>query len=143
MCLFVGTCPSFFEMKKAILEFRNVSVTYANGFRAVHEVDFAVKAGECLAIVGESGSGKTTLVKASLGVLPRNTKVSGSIKINEIEIVGASEKKLRNMRGLFAGFVPQEPFSAFNPVFSVFDHIAEAWRVHDLRPERFQNCRFA
>ncbi len=123
-------------MTKTILKFQNVSITYANGFRAVRKVSFAVRSSECLAIVGESGSGKTTLVKSALGILPKNTKVSGSIKINETEIVGAKEKTLRKIRGLFAGFVAQEPFSAFNPVFSVFDHIAEAWRVHKLQPKK-------
>ena len=122
-------------MKKTVLQFKNVSIHYANDFRAVGDVNFAVKKGECLAIVGESGSGKTTLAKAALGILPKNTKIFGSIKIGDMEIVGAKEKTLRNIRGLFAGFVAQEPFSAFNPLFSVFDHVAEAWRVHDLKPE--------
>lgn len=121
-------------MTETILQFKNVSIAYANGFRAVCDVNFAVEKGECLAIVGESGSGKTTLAKAALGILPKNTKISGSIKIGNMEIVGASEKTLRKIRGLFAGFVAQEPFSAFNPLFSVFDHIAEAWRIHDLTP---------
>lgn len=119
----------------SVIIFEKVSIVYADGFRAVCGVNFAVEKGECLAIVGESGSGKTTLAKAALGILPKNTKISGSIKIGDTEIVGASEKTLRKIRGLFVGFVAQEPFSAFNPLFSVFDHIAEAWRVHSLRPE--------
>ena len=123
-------------MKNPILQFENVSISYANGFRAVCDVNFAVEKGECLAIVGESGSGKTTLAKAALGILPKNTKISGSIKVVDTEIVGAGEKTLRKIRGLFAGFVAQEPFSAFNPLFSVFDHIAEAWRVHNLPPKK-------
>lgn len=121
-------------VKNSILQFSNVSVDYVNGFRAVQNVSFALEKGECLAIVGESGSGKTTLVRAALGILPRNAKVSGSIKIGETEIVGASEKTLRNVRGIVAGFVAQEPFSAFNPLANVFDHISEAWRVHSLKP---------
>ena len=122
-------------MKKLILQFSNVSVAYGNGFRAVQNVSFALRRGECLAIVGESGSGKSTLVRAALGILPRNALVTGSIKIGETEIVGASETTLRKIRGLVAGFVAQEPFSAFNPLASVFDHVAEAWRFHSLKPE--------
>jgi len=122
-------------MKSPILQFSNVSVVYADGFRAVQNVSFTVEKGECLAIVGESGSGKTTLARAALGLLPRNAKISGSIKIGETEIVGASEKTLRKMRGLVAGFVAQEPFSAFNPLAKIFDHICEAWRVHSLKPD--------
>ena len=123
-------------IKPSVIKFEKVSITYANGFRAVCDANFAVASGECLAIVGESGSGKTTLAKAALGILPKNTKVSGSIKAGNTEIVGAGEKTLRNIRGLFAGFVAQEPFSAFNPLFSVFDHVAEAWRVHNFQPEK-------
>lgn len=121
-------------MKTAILQFEQVSVVYADGFRAVRDISFALEKGECLAIVGESGSGKTTLARAALGILPRNAKVSGSIKIGETEIVGTDEKTLRTVRGLVAGFVAQEPFSAFNPLANVFDHISEAWRVHSLQP---------
>jgi peptide/nickel transport system ATP-binding protein len=117
------------------LEFKDVSVTYPNGFRAVRGASFHIGKDDCLAIVGESGSGKTTLVKAALGILPTGAKVSGSIKFNETEIIGASEKTLRQIRGLVAGFVAQEPFSAFNPIFSVLDHIKEVWRFHGLKPQ--------
>ncbi len=122
--------------KLNVITFKNLNIIYANGFCAVRDVSFELKTGETLAIVGESGSGKTTLAKAALGILPKNTRISGSIKINDTEIVGADERTLRKIRGLVAGFVAQEPFSAFNPLFSVFDHIAEAWRVHDLMPEK-------
>ena len=123
-------------MKNVILQFESVNIIYANGFKAVRDVSFELKTGETLAIVGESGSGKTTLAKAALGILPKNTKVSGSIKINDTEIISADEKTLRKIRGLVAGFVAQEPFSAFNPLFSVLDHIAEASRFHSLMPEK-------
>lgn len=123
-------------IKPSIITFKKVSIVYANGFQAVRDTSFQVEESECLAIVGESGSGKTTLAKAALGILPKGTLVSGSIKINDTEIVGAKEKTLRKIRGLFAGFVAQEPFSAFNPLFSVFDHVAEAWQVHNLKSEK-------
>ena len=125
-------------MKKAILQFSNVNIRYANGFFAVRGVSFAIEKGECLAIVGESGSGKTTIARAALGILPKNAQVSGSIQLKETEIVGASEKTLRFLRGIVAGFVGQEPFSAFNPLTKVFDHLTEAWRVHDLKPNETQ-----
>ncbi|MEJ7578396.1 MAG: ATP-binding cassette domain-containing protein [Pyrinomonadaceae bacterium] len=121
-------------MKSPALSFENVSITYPNGTRAAHEVSFRVEEGECLALVGESGSGKTTLVRAALGLLPANTNVSGSIRVGETEIVGAAFQILRGLRGLVAGFVPQDPFAACNPLARIYDHVAEAWRVHDMRP---------
>lgn len=122
-------------MNATTLKFTNVSIVYPNGFCAARDVSFVVEKGECLAIVGESGSGKTTIARAALGLLPKGAKVSGSILFGATEIVGASEKTLRSLRGLIAGFVAQEPFSAFNPLAKVFDHIAEAWRVHSQKPD--------
>ncbi len=122
-------------MSNMVLEFQDVSIDYPNGFRAASGVSFSVEAGQCLAIVGESGSGKTTLARAALGILPKGSRVSGSIRTGDTEIVGASEKTLRRVRGLMAGFVSQEPFSSFNPIARVYDHLAEAWRVHARRPD--------
>lgn len=116
------------------IEFENVSITYANGFCAARNVSFAVEAGECLAIVGESGSGKTTLVRAALGLLPETAKISGSIRVGETEVVGASNRTLRSLRGLVVGFVAQDPFAACNPLARVVTHVAEAWRVHGFEP---------
>jgi peptide/nickel transport system ATP-binding protein len=116
------------------LRFENVTVTYLNGHRAVLDVSFEIAPGECLALVGESGCGKTTMAKAALGFLPKGKSVSGSIRIGDIEITGAGEQALRSVRGLLAGYVAQEPFSACDPLRPVGDHVAEAWRVHGLRP---------
>lgn len=121
---------------KQILHFQKVSVTYANGFYAARDVSFAMTEGECLAIVGESGSGKTTIARAALGLLPVNTKIEGSIRVSETEVVGAGEKVLRNLRGLTVGFVAQDPYSGFNPLSKIYNHISEAWRVHALEPPK-------
>jgi peptide/nickel transport system ATP-binding protein len=116
------------------LRFENVTVTYRNGYRALRGVSLELHAGECLALVGESGCGKTTMAKAALGLLPKGTSVSGIIHIGDKEITGANEPSLRSVRGLRAGYVAQEPFSACDPIRTVGDHVAEAWRVHGLKP---------
>ncbi len=122
-------------MKRKVISFEKVNVTYANGFCAAREVSFAIEEAECLAIVGESGSGKTTLARAALGLLPpAMAKISGSILVGETEIVGASNRTLRSLRGLVVGFVAQNPFAACNPLARVGAHVAEAWRVHGCEP---------
>lgn len=121
-------------MNQPAIKFENVNITYANGFCAARDVSFAIEAGECLAVVGESGSGKTTLARAALGLLPATAKISGSIRVGETEIVGASNRTLRSLRGLVAGFVAQDPFAACNPLARVTTHVAEAWRVHGFEP---------
>jgi peptide/nickel transport system ATP-binding protein len=118
----------------SVLRVDNVTITYPNGCVAVREVSFQIAAGECLALVGESGCGKTTMAKAVLGLLPRGTKISGSIRVGEVEVIGASEPTLRGLRGLQIGYVAQEPFSACDPLRSIGDHVAEAWRAHGRRP---------
>ncbi len=118
----------------SVLRFDNVTITYPNGCAAVREVSLQMAAGECLALVGESGCGKTTMAKAALGLLPRGTKINGSIRIGEVEVIGATEATLRNLRGLQVGYVAQEPFSACDPLRSVGDHVAEAWRAQGMRP---------
>lgn len=123
-------------MKPEALQFERVNIVYPNGFCAAREASFTVKAGECLAIVGESGSGKTTLARAALGLLPPDTKITGSIKVDGAEIINSPKKNLRRVRGLVAGLVTQNPFAACHPLATVFDHVAEAWRVHNKKNEK-------
>lgn len=121
-------------MKRGVVEFEEVTVTYPNGVRAASGVSFKVAEGECLALVGESGCGKTTLARAALGLLPAGTTVSGSIRIGGTEVVGAPAPTLRALRGMVVGFVAQDPFAACNPLDRVREHVAESWRAHGMRP---------
>jgi peptide/nickel transport system ATP-binding protein len=117
-----------------VLAFTNVNVLYPGNVWAVREIDLRVHARECVALVGESGCGKTTLARAALGLLPKGTKVMGSIRIGEIEVVGASRHVLRRLRGLVVGYVDQNPYAACDPLKRVEHHVAEAWRVHGFTP---------
>lgn len=121
-------------MSEAALQCDQLTITYPNGYCAVREVSFAIESGECLALVGESGCGKTTLARAALDLLPVGARVTGSLRVNGIEVIGASESQLRQLRGRGAGFVAQDPFSACHPLMRVYDHVAEAWRAHHLPP---------
>lgn len=116
------------------LRFDNVTITYPNGCCAVRKVSLALAVGECLALVGESGCGKTTMAKAALGLLPQGTEIQGSIRLGPTEVISATAQTLHSLRGLQVGYVAQEPFSACDPLRSVGDHVAEAWRVHGLQP---------
>jgi peptide/nickel transport system ATP-binding protein len=120
-------------MNRTVISFEDVTVTYASGVHAVRGVSFHVEEGECLALVGESGGGKTTLVRAALGLLPAQTKISGSIRIGGTEVIKADAETLRSLRGLVVGFVGQDPFNACNPLDRVRDHVTEAWLAHGMR----------
>jgi oligopeptide/dipeptide ABC transporter ATP-binding protein len=118
----------------SLLEVRDLYTAFptASGVAfAVHGVTLSVRAGESLGIVGESGSGKSMTCRSILGLVPRpGAVVGGSITWRGQELVGASERHLRRVRGREIGMIFQDPASALNPVFSVGAQIAETIATH-------------
>ena len=107
--------------------------TQGGSVRAVDGVSLDLFAGETLAIVGESGSGKSTTVHAIVNLLPGLGAVTGgSIVFDGQELVGASEKELEHIRGRQIGFVPQDPMSNLNPVWSIGFQVEEAIRANGV-----------
>lgn len=80
--------------------------------RALAGVSLEILRGAHVAIVGESGSGKTTLMHV-IGGLDRPT--SGSVRIDDVEIVGADRGELKRLRATRIGFV----FQGFNLIPSL------------------------
>jgi len=118
-----------------VLSVRDLSVTFRHETgetRAVAGVSFTVGAGETLAIVGESGSGKSVTALGILGLLPRSADVAvgGSARLGEAELVGASERALRQVRGNRIAMIFQEPMTALNPLHRVERQIAETLALH-------------
>lgn len=113
-----------------LLSIRNLVVDFPNQngkVRALHEVNLDLWAGETLAIVGESGSGKSTTAHSIINLLPGNGQISGgSILFDGQELVGASSAELEAIRGRKIGFVPQDPMSNLNPVWSIGFQVEEA-----------------
>lgn len=98
---------------------------------AVRGVSLHVDPGETVALVGESGSGKSVTALASMGLLPRNARPTGSIRLSTgTEIVGASEDELDDLRGRVASMVFQEPLTALNPSMTLGRQIGESIRNH-------------
>ena len=118
----------------APLEVEGLTVRYPDGRTALDGLDLTVGPGERWALVGRSGSGKTTLVRAVLGLLPPGTGVSGSVRVGGREVLGATGKTLRELRGLVVGYVPQDPFAACDPLRTVGHHVGQAWAAHRRRP---------
>jgi ATPase components of various ABC-type transport systems, contain duplicated ATPase len=98
--------------------------------RVVDDVSFSVCRGRVLALVGESGSGKSVTAMSVLGLLPSNARVTGSIRLDGEELIGADAAELRRVRGGRIGTIFQEPMSAFDPVYTIGWQIAEAIRAH-------------
>ncbi|MHB1432289.1 MAG: ABC transporter ATP-binding protein, partial [Streptosporangiaceae bacterium] len=99
--------------------------------RAVDGVSLDVARGEALGLVGESGSGKSMTLRAILGVLPPDARVtSGQILLDGTDLVPLSQSALNRIRGPKISMIFQEPMSALNPVMRVGHQIAEGPRVH-------------
>jgi oligopeptide/dipeptide ABC transporter ATP-binding protein len=120
-------------MSDLVLSIRNLRVTFdtpMGALEAVRGVDLDVHAGEMMGVVGESGSGKSVTFLAAMGLLPHRAKVTGSVLLNGQEMIGASTKVLRNMRGGLMSMIFQDPLSALNPVHRIGDQIVEMLKAH-------------
>ncbi len=124
--------------------------------KAVDGVSFAVRPGETLGVVGESGSGKSVTMMSILSLNPksgrltprpgtspgeqmeaflRETKKHTSISTGEARFRGedlllASKRRLRALRGNEISMIFQDPMTSLNPVLSVGDQLVEAVLLH-------------
>jgi ABC-type dipeptide/oligopeptide/nickel transport system ATPase component len=121
-----------------MLEVRDLTISFRSNegyVPAVRSVSFTVAKGETLAIVGESGSGKSVTALALTKLLPEPPAVyeSGAILLDGQSILEMNNQKLRSVRGNQIAYIFQEPATSLNPVFSIYEQIAETIRLH--RPE--------
>jgi peptide/nickel transport system ATP-binding protein/oligopeptide transport system ATP-binding protein len=119
----------------ALLQIENLQVTFNTRHgqvTALDSVSLSVNAGETLGVVGESGCGKSITALSVMGLIPMppGRIAGGSIKLNGEELVGASDARLRGLRGSEVAMIFQEPMTSLNPVFSIGDQIAEAIMLH-------------
>jgi microcin C transport system ATP-binding protein len=116
-----------------VLEVKGLSVKFRQDGRvidAVKAVSFSVAKGETLALVGESGSGKSVTALSTVGLLPDSAEVSGSVTYNGTQMVGASERDLRKVRGNDISFIFQEPMTSLNPLHTIEKQMAESLALH-------------
>lgn len=122
-----------------ILRVDDLRVTFRTDEGAAVAVDglsFEVRPGETVGVVGESGSGKSATAMAMLGLLPDWATVTGSIVYRGQELVGASERTLRALRGNRIAMVFQDALAALNPSHTVGKQLSEAVRVHHRDVDR-------
>ena len=116
-----------------LLEVEDLSVRFDTDSGTVHAVDkmsFTLAESEVLGIVGESGCGKSVTAMSLLRLLPETASISGRARFDGDDLLGASSRRLRRIRGNEIGFVFQEPMTSLNPVFTVGRQIAETLRTH-------------
>ena len=99
--------------------------------RAVQHVDITVAKGETLAIVGESGSGKSVTSFAVMRILDRAGRIAeGSVYFTGLDVRGASEDAMRNLRGREMSMIFQNPRAALNPIRKVGHQIEDVLLQH-------------
>ena len=109
---------------------KNVEISYGDEV-IVQNVNFKLITGEVLGIVGESGSGKSTLIKAAIGLLGDNGKVTrGDILYKENNILHMKPEALRKMRGPHMGIVFQNYASALSPIRTIGSQLNEMIKQH-------------
>ena len=121
----------------ALLEVKDLHTSFftdAGEVRAVNGVSFDLERGKVLGIVGESGSGKSVTAYSIMQILTSTGRiVSGSIKCDGQELVGADENVMKTIRGNKISIIFQDPMTSLNPTYTIGDQLMEAILLHTKR----------
>ncbi len=118
-----------------LLEIKNLQIEFRSdrgSARVVDGVGFSIAAGETLGLVGESGSGKsvTALSIGRLLASPPAVYAGGEIWLDGRNVLQATPKELRALRGSGVSYIFQEPGASLNPVFRAGRQIKESLKLH-------------
>lgn len=118
--------------KDMALRIDGLTVAYRGGFRAVDGLSLEVGRDEVVALVGESGCGKSTVLRAVLDLLPGRAEIEGSVVLNSMPLheLGRRERGALQQQ---AGYVTQDPYSAYDPLRTVRHHMLEPLRAQRAR----------
>ena len=121
----------------ALLEVKDLHTSFftdAGEVKAVNGVSFELERGKVLGIVGESGSGKSVTAYSVMQILAGTGKiVSGSIRLDGQELVGAGEKVMKTVRGNKVSIIFQDPMTSLNPTYTIGHQLMEAILLHTDR----------
>jgi len=123
------------DMTEPLLSVRDLSVAFHQGGQtslAVDHISFDIAKGEVVALVGESGSGKSVSANSILRLLPypSASHPSGEILFKGKDLLKASERALREVRGNDITMIFQEPMTSLNPLHTIEKQIAEILALH-------------
>ena len=125
-------------MSEKVLQISEFNVDFwvdGTWYPAVIDMNLELEAGKVTAIVGESGSGKSTTALGLMSLLASNARMSGSVKVKDVEMLNAKTSTLRKFRGKEVAYIFQEPMTALNPLYTIGFQIIETLRNHfDMGP---------
>lgn len=119
----------------SLLAIKNLAVHFQlddSVVEAVKGIDIIIEKGETVAVVGESGSGKSVTALSVMQLLPypKAKHPHGSIHYQGEELIGASERKMRRIRGNGISMIFQEPMTSLNPLHTVEKQVSEVLILH-------------
>lgn len=121
-------------MSASLLTVENLRVSFPTRtglVEAVRGVSFTLGR-ERLGIVGESGSGKSQTGRAIMGLTPKNARIEAdTLRFGDIDLLKASAKERRLMRGKRMAMILQDPKYSLNPVMTIGRQIMETLRTHE------------
>ncbi|MBZ9982266.1 MULTISPECIES: ABC transporter ATP-binding protein [unclassified Mesorhizobium] len=119
---------------KTLLEVDDLRVTFPTRtglIEAVRGVSFSLGR-ERLGIVGESGSGKSQTGRAIMGLTPPQARISAKrLAFDGIDLLAASPRERRALRGNRIAMILQDPKYSLDPVMSIGRQIVETLRTHE------------
>ncbi len=124
----------------ALLEVKDLRTSFftdAGEVKAVNGVSYNLERGKVLGIVGESGSGKSVSAYSIMQILaPTGKIVGGSIKFDGMELIGADEKVMKDIRGNRISIIFQDPMTSLNPTYTIGHQLMEAILLHTDRDRK-------
>jgi len=120
-----------------VVGLRTYFYTFAGIVKAVDGVSLQVNQGEMVGLVGESGSGKTVTAQSIMRIIPSPGKiVDGRIEFEGKDLLQMGESEMQKIRGKDIAYIPQDPTTTLDPVYSVGDQLAEVIMKHQKLSKR-------
>ena len=122
-------------MAEPLLEIRDFHLaidTFDGELKVLDGVNLTLARGDTLGIVGETGCGKSVTAKSILGLVPSPPArvVAGEIRFRGRNLVTASNKEMRAIRGIEIAMIFQDPMTYLNPVFTVGQQMVDVIMAH-------------